>query len=109
MSGVDVTVAGPAGPLGATLELPEGEGPFPATVLVSPIPHPEAANEPGPDAVSEVKPEPVEERKREEARAGEKAGANGTAYAPAPVIFPIKPPDDPGPEEPERVRKGVFG
>ncbi|WP_046861504.1 heme biosynthesis protein HemY [Microvirga massiliensis] len=81
----------------------------PATVLVSPMPHPEAANEPGPESKSEAKPEAVEERKREEARAGEKAGTNGTAYAPAPVIFPIKPPDDPGPEEPERVRKGVFG
>jgi pimeloyl-ACP methyl ester carboxylesterase len=35
MSQVDVTVAGPAGPLGATLELPEGTGPFAGAVLVS--------------------------------------------------------------------------
>ena len=35
MSQVDVTIAGPAGPLGATLELPNGPGPFAAAVLVS--------------------------------------------------------------------------
>lgn len=35
MSRVEVTVAGPAGPLSATLELPDGPGPFAAAVLVS--------------------------------------------------------------------------
>lgn len=35
MSALEVTVAGPAGPLGATLELPDGPGPFPGVVLVS--------------------------------------------------------------------------
>lgn len=35
MSSLEVTVAGRGGPLGATLELPEGEGPFPGVVLVT--------------------------------------------------------------------------
>ena len=35
MSSREVLVAGPAGPLGATLELPAGAGPFPGVVLVS--------------------------------------------------------------------------
>ena len=35
MTGLDVRVAGPAGPLAATLELPDGKGPFPGVVLVS--------------------------------------------------------------------------
>ncbi|RYU15570.1 alpha/beta hydrolase family protein [Nocardioides iriomotensis] len=35
MTTVDLEVPGPAGPLGATLELPDGAGPFPGVVLVS--------------------------------------------------------------------------
>lgn len=35
MSSLEVSVAGPAGPLAATLELPDGAGPFPGVVLVS--------------------------------------------------------------------------
>jgi pimeloyl-ACP methyl ester carboxylesterase len=35
MSTVDLEVMGPAGPLGGTLELPDGAGPFPGVVLVS--------------------------------------------------------------------------
>lgn len=35
MSSVEIAVAGPAGPLGATLELPDGQGPSPGVVLVS--------------------------------------------------------------------------
>ena len=35
MTGLEVSVAGPAGPLAATLELPGGVGPFPGVVLVS--------------------------------------------------------------------------
>ncbi len=35
MSALEVSVPGPAGPLGATLELPDGPGPFPGVVLVS--------------------------------------------------------------------------
>ncbi len=35
MTSQEVTVAGPAGPLAATLELPDGVGPFPGVVLVS--------------------------------------------------------------------------
>ena len=35
MSTLEVEVSGPAGQLGATLELPEGAGPFPGVVLVS--------------------------------------------------------------------------
>jgi HemY protein len=104
-------IAAPEKPAATAEPAPTPEPPLvPSTAEAAPVedaavPREEPAHRE--TVLVEVEPGPAADEAA--ASSSEQARPNGKAGGPEPVIFPVRPPDDPGPKEPKPSRARLFG